>query len=169
MCTGDGSIITWITVSTFLFSDDFRWKAKYFLLASIFKSLRFLSSGHAVPLPSRSQCFTGDSPSPHEIFYHLYKPNTPYRKTAPPQPDFSIVVVKWARFILHFLNENNIVFLPVHVQHRCPRSQSLRTCMNACPPFHRLFLVIAKRPLRQVLPRPSRHLLEQFRRPNHLS
>jgi tRNA-splicing endonuclease subunit Sen54 len=75
-------------------SDDLQWKVKYFLLASIFKTLRFLSSGHAVPLPSSAQCFTEDSPSPYEIFYHLYKPNTPYRKTAPPQPDFSIVVVK---------------------------------------------------------------------------
>ncbi|KAF8272210.1 tRNA-splicing endonuclease subunit sen54 N-term-domain-containing protein [Lactarius quietus] len=60
---------------------------------SIFKTLRFISSGHAVPLPSRAQCLTGNPSSPYEIFYHLYKPNTPYRKTAPPQPDFSIVVV----------------------------------------------------------------------------
>ncbi|KAI0252433.1 tRNA-splicing endonuclease subunit sen54 N-term-domain-containing protein [Lactifluus subvellereus] len=61
---------------------------------SIFKTLRFLPSGHSVPLQSRTQKSPSDDPpSPYEIFYHLYKPNTPYRKTAPPPPDFSIVVV----------------------------------------------------------------------------
>lgn len=68
-----------------------RWLHHNMDYPSIFKTLRFLSSGHAVPLPSRAR--SGDLASPYEIFYHLYKPNTPYRKTAPPQPDFSIVVV----------------------------------------------------------------------------
>jgi len=70
-----------------------RWLHHNMDYPSVFKTLRFLPSGHAVPLPSRAQFFTGDPPSPYEIFYHLYKPNTPYRKTAPPQPVFSIVVV----------------------------------------------------------------------------
>lgn len=68
-----------------------RWFHHNMDYPSIFKTLRFLSSGHAVPLPSRTR--SGDTPSHYEIFYHLYKPNTPYRKTAPPRPDFSIVVV----------------------------------------------------------------------------
>jgi hypothetical protein len=65
-------------------------------LASIFSTLRFLPSGHSVPLQPRAQKSPTDASqsSPYEIFYHLYKPNTPYRKTAPPPPDFSIVVVK---------------------------------------------------------------------------
>ncbi|KAH9037150.1 tRNA-splicing endonuclease subunit sen54 N-term-domain-containing protein [Lactarius hengduanensis] len=69
-----------------------RWFHHNMDYPSIFKTLRLFSSGHAVPLPSRTR--SGDTPSHYEIFYHLYKPNTPYRKTAPPRPDFSIVVVK---------------------------------------------------------------------------
>ena len=70
-------------------------------IASIFKTLRFMPSGHSVPLRSQRQTSSpadddddDDGPSPYEIFYHLHKPNTPYRKTAPPPPEFSIVVVK---------------------------------------------------------------------------
>lgn len=66
--------------------------------ASISRTLRFMPAGHSVPLrPQPRKSTTGDDdnkPSPYEIFYHLHKPNTPYRKTAPPPPDFSIVVVK---------------------------------------------------------------------------
>ncbi|KAI9443121.1 tRNA-splicing endonuclease subunit sen54 N-term-domain-containing protein [Lactarius indigo] len=68
-----------------------RWLRHNMDYPSIFKTLRFLSSGHAVPLLSHA--LSSDPPSTYEIFYHLYKPNTSYRKTAPPQPDFSIVVV----------------------------------------------------------------------------
>ncbi|CDO69861.1 hypothetical protein BN946_scf184884.g20 [Trametes cinnabarina] len=58
---------------------------------SLFKSLRFLSSGHSVPLHIQR---TPEAPSsPYQIFFHLYKPSTPFKKTAPPPPDFSVVVV----------------------------------------------------------------------------
>lgn len=59
--------------------------------ASIFKSLRFMPSGHKVPLITTSR---QSQQTPYEIFFHLYKPSTPFRKSAPPAPDFSIVVVK---------------------------------------------------------------------------
>ncbi|TFY83842.1 hypothetical protein EWM64_g165 [Hericium alpestre] len=65
------------------------------LSPSLFRSLRFLQSGHSVPLrssPLPSSESHGTS-SPYKVFWHLYKPNTPFRKTAPPPPDFSIVVV----------------------------------------------------------------------------
>jgi tRNA-splicing endonuclease subunit Sen54 len=55
---------------------------------SILSSLRALQVGHthAVPPPKED--------SPFEIFYNIYKPNTPLRKTAPPPPDFQCVVVE---------------------------------------------------------------------------
>lgn len=64
--------------------------------ASIFTSLRLLPVGHSLPLfNSRKDALTGPSTeSPYTIFYNLYKPATPYRKTYPPPPDFQIVVIK---------------------------------------------------------------------------
>ncbi len=59
---------------------------------SLFKSLRFLPSGHSAPLHIQHTPET--PPSPYQVFYHLYKPSTPFKKTAPPPPDFSVVVVK---------------------------------------------------------------------------
>ncbi|KAI0632259.1 tRNA-splicing endonuclease subunit sen54 N-term-domain-containing protein [Trametes polyzona] len=57
----------------------------------LFKSLRFLPSGHKTPLQIQSA--PAASPTPYQIFFHLYKPSTPFKKTAPPPPDFSVVVV----------------------------------------------------------------------------
>jgi tRNA-splicing endonuclease subunit Sen54 len=59
---------------------------------SVFKSLRFLPSGHAVPLQTTQKTQTEVS-SPYNIFFNLYKPSTPFRKSAPGPPDFSLVVV----------------------------------------------------------------------------
>ena len=60
--------------------------------ATLFKSLRFLPSGHSVPLQiKQGHC---KPTSPYRIFFNLYKPSTPFKKTAPPPADFSIVVVK---------------------------------------------------------------------------
>ncbi|KAF8478053.1 tRNA-splicing endonuclease subunit sen54 N-term-domain-containing protein [Russula ochroleuca] len=71
-----------------------RWLHHNMDYPSVFRTLRFLPAGHSVPLQSRPRKSTADDkPSPYEIFYHLHKPNTPFRKTAPPPPDFSIVVV----------------------------------------------------------------------------
>ncbi len=62
------------------------------LAESLFKSLRFLPSGYDVPLHVQR---APEAPStPYQIFYNLYKPSTPFKKTAPPLPDFSVVVVK---------------------------------------------------------------------------
>jgi len=57
----------------------------------LFQSLRFLPGGHDAPLhvkaPPRA------SVSPYQIFYNVCKPSTPFKKTAPPPPDYSVVVV----------------------------------------------------------------------------
>lgn len=58
--------------------------------ASIFRSLRFLQSGPSAPLHISPPSPT----SPYKIFYNLYKPSTPFKKSAPPAPDFSVVVIK---------------------------------------------------------------------------
>ncbi|KIK08092.1 hypothetical protein K443DRAFT_672975 [Laccaria amethystina LaAM-08-1] len=58
--------------------------------ASLFRSLRFIPSGHRVPL---RQSKSVEVESPYQIFYNLYKPSTPFKKTAPPPPDFQIVVI----------------------------------------------------------------------------
>ncbi|OBZ69005.1 putative tRNA-splicing endonuclease subunit sen54 [Grifola frondosa] len=68
-----------------------RWLHHNMDYGSVFKSLRFLPSGHDVPLQVKKT--PSSPPSPYEIFYNLYKPSTPFKKTAPPPPDFSVVVV----------------------------------------------------------------------------
>ncbi|KAL6303916.1 tRNA-splicing endonuclease subunit sen54 N-term-domain-containing protein [Sparassis latifolia] len=68
-----------------------RWLHHNMDYHSIFKSLRFLPSGFDAPLHVQQPPNT--PPSPYEIFYNLYKPSTPFKKTAPPPPDFSVVVV----------------------------------------------------------------------------
>ncbi|KAJ3558955.1 hypothetical protein NM688_g625 [Phlebia brevispora] len=57
--------------------------------ASLFSALRFLPYGYNAELHLKKP----EAPSPYEIFYNLYKPNTPFKKSAPPAPDFSVVVV----------------------------------------------------------------------------
>lgn len=66
-------------------------------LEDIFRALRFIPRGHAIPLyrpPVNSKVSSNSSQSPYKIFFHAYKPSAPFRKTAPPAPDFYIVVVE---------------------------------------------------------------------------
>ena len=65
------------------------------LSGSLYKSLRLIPSGHAVPLRSSQSTLDTRSISPYRIFYNLYKPSTPFKKSSPPAPDFQIVVVKY--------------------------------------------------------------------------
>ncbi|KAF7422970.1 tRNA-splicing endonuclease subunit sen54 [Pleurotus ostreatus] len=64
------------------------WLRQHMSYEFIYKSLRFIPSGHNAPLHVKHT-----SASPYKIFYHLYKPSTPFKKTSPPPPDFSVVVV----------------------------------------------------------------------------
>lgn len=60
---------------------------------SIFRALRFIPHGHGTPLKTRPHSpLAKDSPYAH--FFNVYKPNTPYKKTNPPVPDFAISVVR---------------------------------------------------------------------------
>lgn len=71
--------------------------AQLALIAHLFRSLRFMSAGHGIPLhhPDPEKRREIQMASPYKIFYNLYKPNTPFKKSAPPPPDFQIVVIKY--------------------------------------------------------------------------
>lgn len=60
---------------------------------SIFRSLRFIPHGHGVPLKAKESRPPAQE-SPYAHFFNVYKPNTPYKKTDPPVPDFAISVVR---------------------------------------------------------------------------
>lgn len=60
---------------------------------SIFRALRFVPRGHGIPLKTKPQPSQAED-SPYAHFFNVYKPNTPYKKTSPPIPDFAISVVR---------------------------------------------------------------------------
>jgi len=60
---------------------------------SIFRALRFIPHGHGVPLKVKPLSSLARE-SPYTHFFNVYKPNTPYKKTNPPVPDFAISVVR---------------------------------------------------------------------------
>ncbi|KAG8985017.1 tRNA-splicing endonuclease subunit sen54 [Tulasnella sp. JGI-2019a] len=88
---------------------------------SIFKQLRFIPAGHSTPLLMKKT--TGQSP--YTPKYHVYKPSTPFRKSAPPSPDFYVVVVKAQSTPLPTLREMNDVFesLPLSAPLAGPKKQ----------------------------------------------
>lgn len=59
--------------------------------------MRFIPAGHKIPLKNESTA-QPRSTSPYNIFYDVYKPSTPFKKSAPPPPDFQLVVVKFVLF-----------------------------------------------------------------------
>ncbi|KAG6812625.1 hypothetical protein H0H92_001844 [Tricholoma furcatifolium] len=63
--------------------------------ASLFRSLRFIPSGHSIALrhPNPVKRSEAKNNSPYQIFYNLYKPSTPFKRSAPPLPDFQVVVI----------------------------------------------------------------------------
>jgi tRNA-splicing endonuclease subunit Sen54 len=67
-----------------------------YLLAYLFRSMRFMSAGYSIPLhhPKIEKRNEGKKLSPYQIFFNLYKPSTPFKRSAPPPPDFQIVVIK---------------------------------------------------------------------------
>ncbi|PSR78218.1 hypothetical protein PHLCEN_2v7550 [Hermanssonia centrifuga] len=83
-----------------------RWLHHNMSYPSVYKSLRFLPSGHKEPLYIK----TPDTPSPYQIFFNLYKPSTSFKKTAPPAPDFSMVVVNARTTAIPSLSELNDLF-----------------------------------------------------------
>ncbi|PPQ75623.1 hypothetical protein CVT26_001579 [Gymnopilus dilepis] len=61
--------------------------------SALFRSLRFMPAGHSVPLNFSQSVLETRESTAYRIFYNLYKPSTPFKKSAPPPPDFQIVVV----------------------------------------------------------------------------
>ncbi|KAJ4484407.1 tRNA-splicing endonuclease subunit sen54 N-term-domain-containing protein [Lentinula edodes] len=92
---------SWISsIFRTLFPDSFDWwrplRIRRWLkmdknYSFIFQSLRFIPSGHKVPQYSPAE--TESLSSLYEPFFNLYKPPTPFKKSAPPPPDYQMVVV----------------------------------------------------------------------------
>ncbi|KZO94393.1 hypothetical protein CALVIDRAFT_539128 [Calocera viscosa TUFC12733] len=57
----------------------------------IFTALRLIPSGHKLPLYAPSN--PPSTQSPYEVFFHVWRPSTPWKKTAVPPPDFEVIVV----------------------------------------------------------------------------
>ncbi|KAF8628795.1 hypothetical protein AX15_003711 [Amanita polypyramis BW_CC] len=71
-----------------------RWLSHSKNYQFIFRSLRFIiPSGHKTPLHQSQVHKDRIADTPYKIFYNVYKPNTPFKKTAPGKPDFQVVVV----------------------------------------------------------------------------
>lgn len=70
-----------------------KWFSRDKSYQSLFNSLRFMSSGHNAPLHESQAMKNRRLDTPYKIFYNVYKPSTPLKKSAPPKPDFQVVVV----------------------------------------------------------------------------
>ncbi|KAF9259871.1 hypothetical protein L218DRAFT_873589 [Marasmius fiardii PR-910] len=83
-----------------------RWLCGTTRYGDIFQHFRFIPAGHSVPLyvppqhtpqattTSTSHTRTGTpAESPYKFFYNVYKPPTPFKKSAPGPPDYQIAVV----------------------------------------------------------------------------
>ncbi|KAH6911511.1 tRNA-splicing endonuclease subunit sen54 N-term-domain-containing protein [Coprinopsis sp. MPI-PUGE-AT-0042] len=82
--------------------------------AWIYKTLRFMPSGHSVPLvkaePKRVVEKMPSKQSPYTLFYNIYKPSTPFKKSAPGPPDFQMVVVNARTTPMPTLHELTALF-----------------------------------------------------------
>ncbi|KDQ08038.1 hypothetical protein BOTBODRAFT_38254 [Botryobasidium botryosum FD-172 SS1] len=80
--------------------------------SDIFKSLRIIPAGHAVPLYIKEKAPTDTH---YKVFYNVWKPSTPWKKTALPPPDFEVVVINARTTSLPSLLEITALFstLPV--------------------------------------------------------
>ncbi|KAG5641611.1 hypothetical protein DXG03_004648 [Asterophora parasitica] len=85
----------WISKFSGFFTKPFDWWRPLRISPSLFRSLRFMSAGHKIPLhhPDEEKRLEAKKNSPYKIFYNLYKPSTPFKRSAPPVPDFQIVVI----------------------------------------------------------------------------
>ncbi|KAG8901362.1 tRNA-splicing endonuclease subunit sen54 [Tulasnella sp. 403] len=93
-----------------------------------FRKLRIIPAGHNTPL----QVHRPTTSSSYKPFYHVYKPSTAFKKSAPPPPDFCIVVINARTTPLPSLLEMSDLFgeLPV-VPVQPPRSRKGLPANNA--------------------------------------
>ncbi|KJA24016.1 hypothetical protein HYPSUDRAFT_39134 [Hypholoma sublateritium FD-334 SS-4] len=114
---------------------------------SLFQSMRFIPSGHST-LPTIQSNVT----TPYRIFYNVYKPSTPFKKSAPPPPDFQLVVVNARTAPMPSLQELSDLFdiLP-EAPLPTPRQRRPPTCAAnnapATPPTRETPARIASSPL----------------------
>lgn len=59
------------------------------LLDQIFTALQFVNSGRYVSVPYKKR-----KDRPYDVFFHVYKPVTKFKKSNPPEPDFRIAVIE---------------------------------------------------------------------------
>jgi len=111
-----------------------RWLHHNMTYPSVFKSLRFLPSGHSTP--SNTKTSTTKETSPYKIVFNVYKPSTPFKKSAPPAPDFSVVVVDARTTPMPTLSELSNLFdilpeLPPPVPRKRQAFSEIRAAANA--------------------------------------
>ncbi|KAG7096430.1 hypothetical protein E1B28_003867 [Marasmius oreades] len=101
-----------------------RWICGRVRYGDIFKQLRFIPAGHSVPLYTPPQPITTEPQtkpeSPYKFFYNVYKPPTPFKKSAPGPPDYQIAVVNARTTLMPTLHELTALYdispeLPVPV------------------------------------------------------
>ncbi|EIW81158.1 hypothetical protein CONPUDRAFT_165372 [Coniophora puteana RWD-64-598 SS2] len=113
------------------------WRFKHdWTYNSILRSLRIVPAGHSVPLYaafnskkakiSDKEKSTPGGKSPYHVFYNVYKPSTPFRKSAPGQPDFCMAVVNARTTCAPTIHELSVLFsgLP---EHGAPRPRKRNT------------------------------------------
>ncbi|KAH8104966.1 tRNA-splicing endonuclease subunit sen54 N-term-domain-containing protein [Phellopilus nigrolimitatus] len=87
---------------------------RFLSYSSVFSTLRFIPSGYKLPMSQPSDSSIDSPPlqtsSPYEVFFNLYKPATSYRKTAPPPPDYSLIVVNGRTTPMPTLHELSRLF-----------------------------------------------------------
>ncbi|KAJ7600989.1 tRNA-splicing endonuclease subunit sen54 N-term-domain-containing protein [Mycena floridula] len=79
----------------------------------IFRSLRFIPYGHQIPLftpEPRKERLSRQEETPYKPFWNVYKPPTPFKKSAPPPPDYMIVVVDARKTSMPSLRELTDLF-----------------------------------------------------------
>ena len=71
-----------------------------------------MPAGHAIPLRSSESTLKARASSPYHIFFNIYKPSTAFKKSAPPPPDFHLVVIKYAFSFIKYtvLNPPDLAF-----------------------------------------------------------
>ncbi|KAJ8453965.1 hypothetical protein ONZ45_g19492 [Pleurotus djamor] len=84
-----------------------RFFAGYYYL---YQTLRFIPSGHNVPMHSKAKPEPSHVTLPYHVFFHIYKPATPFKKTSPPPPDFSLVVINARTTPMPTLHELSSLF-----------------------------------------------------------
>lgn len=117
-------VLAWLTSSSRPWATvSFRWHQS---AGSILSALRVIRTGHKHPVAQPPD------KSPYEIFYNIYKPNTPLRKTNPPRPDFQCVVVD--ANMTRFPSLSQISYLFDQVPESGPIPPRRRGVVGATPP-----------------------------------